>query len=156
MSGTITSITVSLRHAYPVPNLWNEVYKKVNYQERHQRYNIIVFVKSISLNMSKGKVRHKSEKELSVIFLQGFCCLFAYVFVSWGCLPPDSLDLAVRSHFLCRNSLIRRAGGNWPGECMDMSRGSVGPQLDCRFPCSPWHRPPPSTHSQLASFSLEA
>ena len=27
---------------------------------------------SISLNMSKGKVRHKGEKELSVIFLQGF------------------------------------------------------------------------------------
>ena len=39
----------------------------VNYQERHQRDNIIFPVKSISLKMSTVKARQKSEKEFSVI-----------------------------------------------------------------------------------------
>ena len=39
----------------------------VNYLERHERDNIIVSVKSISLKMRTGKARQKSEKELSVI-----------------------------------------------------------------------------------------
>ena len=38
-----------------------------NYQEKHKRDNRIVSVKSISLKMSKAKVKQKSEKELSVI-----------------------------------------------------------------------------------------
>ena len=61
-------------HSMAFFGIENKVSKQrmLNYQERHQRDNIIVCMKLISLNMGKGKVRHKGEKELSVIFLQGF------------------------------------------------------------------------------------
>ena len=50
----------------------HQCFMKIYYLE-NQKDNIIVSVKSISLKMTKGKVRQKSEMELSVI---RFCKVF--------------------------------------------------------------------------------